>query len=47
MYIAADAEARVHLVEWKVCLHLSEEEEAVGPRRWVLDTDATNHMMGS
>ena len=48
MYIAADAEACVHLIERKVLLHLSEEEkEAMGPRRWVLDTGATNHMTGS
>ena len=41
-------QARVHLVERKVLLHLNEEEkEAEGPRRWVLDTGATNHMTGS
>ena len=45
---AVDPQPRVHLVEWKVLLHLSEEEkEAVGPRRWVLDTGATNHMTGT
>ena len=46
--LQAVALERVHLVERKVLLHLSEEEkEAVGTRRWVLDTDATNHMTGS
>jgi hypothetical protein len=45
---AADPQACVHLVERKVLLHLNEvEKEAVGPRRWVLDTGATNHMTGT
>jgi hypothetical protein len=45
---AVEPQARVHLVEPKVLLHLSEEEkEAEGPCRWVLDTGATNHMTGS
>jgi hypothetical protein len=45
---AGDLQPRVHLVERKVLLHLSEEEKnVVGPRRWVLDTGATNHMTGS
>jgi len=38
----------IHLVEPKATLHLSEEDKgAVGPRRWVLDTGATNHMTGT
>ena len=46
--LQAVAQERVHLVERKVLLHLSEEEkEAMGTRRWVLDTGATNHMTGS
>jgi transposase InsO family protein len=45
---AAEPQACVHLVERKVLLHLNEvEKEVVGPRRWVLDTGATNHMMGT
>jgi hypothetical protein len=44
---AEEPQACVHLIEQKVLLHLSEEEkEAVGPRSWVLDTGATNHMTG-
>jgi len=43
-----DPQTRVHLDKRKVLLYLnSEEEEAVGPRRWVLNTGVTNHMMGS
>jgi transposase InsO family protein len=46
--LAVDPPPSIHLVEHKVLLHLSEEEkEAVGPRRWVLDTGATNHMTGA
>jgi hypothetical protein len=42
---AVDPPPCIHLDEHKVLLHLSEEEkEAVGPRRWVLDIGATNHM---
>ncbi|XP_021321312.1 uncharacterized protein LOC110437255 [Sorghum bicolor] len=41
------AQARVHIVEPKVLLHLEQEEDTVVPRRWVLDTGATNHMTGS
>jgi hypothetical protein len=37
----------VHLDELKVLLHLSQEEEIVVSRRWVLDTGATNHMTGT
>ena len=46
---ATDLQHDVHLYEPKVLLHLNseEEKEVVGPRRWVLDTGATNHMMGS
>ena len=45
---AVNPPPRVHLVEQKVLLHLSDEERKdVGPRRWVLDTGATNHMSGS
>jgi hypothetical protein len=45
---AEEPQACVHLVERKVLLHLSEEEkEVMGPRSWVLDTGATNHMTGS
>jgi hypothetical protein len=45
---AAEPQAYVHLVERKVLLHLSKEkEEVMGPRRWVLDTGATNHMTGT
>jgi hypothetical protein len=45
---AAEPQACVHLVERKVLLHLNEEEkEVVGPHCWVLDTGATNHMMGT
>ncbi|XP_066323493.1 uncharacterized protein [Miscanthus floridulus] len=48
MYITTNVEARVHLVERKVLLHLSEEEkEAMRPHRWVLDTGAMNRMTGS
>jgi len=44
----AASQAPIHLHERKVLLHLSsEEEEAAGPCRWVLDTGATNHMTGS
>jgi transposase InsO family protein len=45
---AAEPRSCVHLVEHKVLLHLSEEKkEVMGPRRWVLDTGATNHMTGT
>jgi hypothetical protein len=45
---APESKTRVHLTEPKVLLHLSEEqEEAVQPHRWVLDTGATNHMTGA
>ena len=45
---APESETRVHITEPKVLLHLSEEqEEAVQPHRWVLDTGATNHMTGA
>jgi hypothetical protein len=59
MYIAADQEVftppavkmqrHVHISEPKVLLHLSQEqrEDAMVPRRWVLDTGATNHMTGT
>jgi hypothetical protein len=59
MYITADQEVfmlpavkmqrHVHISEPKVLLHLSQEqrEDAVVPRRWVLDTGATNHMTGT
>ena len=40
-------QAPIHIHERKV-LHLSsDEEEAVAPCRWVLDTGATNHITGS
>ena len=43
-----EPQARVHLIEQKVLLHLSEEKkEAVVSRRWVLDIGATNHMTGT
>jgi hypothetical protein len=42
-----ESTVRVHLDEPKVHLHLSQEEEAVVSRRWVLDTRATNHMTGT
>jgi len=42
-----ESTVRVHLDEPKVHLHLSQEEEAVVSRRWVLDTGATNHMTGT
>jgi hypothetical protein len=45
---ATEPQACIHLVERKVLLHLNEEEkEVVGPHCWVLDTGATNHMMGT
>ena len=45
---AAEPRSCVHLIEHKVLLHLSEEKkEVMGPRRWVLDTGATNHMTGT
>jgi hypothetical protein len=37
----------VRLVENKVLVHLSEEEESCDTTSWVIDTDATNYMSGS
>jgi hypothetical protein len=59
MYITADQEVftpptvkmqrHVHISKPMVLLHLSQEqrEDAVVPRRWVLDTGAMNHMTGT
>jgi hypothetical protein len=36
----------IHLVEEKVFMQFGDEDAQVNGTRWVLDTGATNHMMG-